>query len=1047
MWVSGAKLRFILVSIAIVFVYILAARLGLTLAFEQVNTSPVWPPTGIAIAACLTFGLRAVPAVFIAALCTLLYTGSSSLLALEVATGNSLEAYVAAYITIRFGDRFPFSSIRNTIIFIFALTFATTISASIGVSALYFNDRIEYEQVAVLWETWWLGDLVGGIVFTPLLLSWKRKPYPTVTIISTIEVGIFVLLSTALLLLTFGSIFQQFGNKYLLIFFYLPLLAHCTIRLRHRGATTFVVISSIAAIYGTLIGNGPFLLSDENQSLLFLQVSVGTVMVTTLLLLASQEEKLKYNQDLIATQRDLEEKVTERTQELFDSNAHLATQVKRQLRFTQVLEQLLTLDNTSSKHSFYVLAMQALLDAYQSQYAFVGVFTDDQKTHIQTLAVITNGNVIANFTYELKGTPCGTVLDSQMEIVTCNAQSEYPEDQLLVDMNVNSYFGAPIFTQEGEALGIIAILDKQEFIVESWKKPMMGIFANRIAEDLIRSNKINELKLSASVFQESADAIVICDGDKKLIRANPAYEKITGITLNDSLGKQPTFLKSTHHTDSYYNTIWNILEDKSSWQGEIIDTGKRGEPIYTWQTLTVVKDEKGAIEQYISIFRDITEKKRSEEKIYNLAHYDLVTRLPNRALFREKTEIELERAKREKSLMAILFIDLDHFKLINDTSGHPAGDQLLQHAGSRFSSVIRREDVISRFGGDEFTVLLPHIEDSEDAGLVAKKILSCLSEPFVLSGNMEIIISASVGVSIYPENGDSVESLLKNADSAMYQAKARGRNCMKFFSNEMNRRTEERLELERELRHAIENGDFTLNYQPKVRVDTGEIVGVEALIRWTHKTLGNIPPDVFIPVAESSGLIVGIGEWVLITACKQQVKWVELGYENITISVNLSARQFRQKNLIDIIVLAITQTGINAKNLELELTESLMMDDVEASIKTLESIHELGVSLAIDDFGTGYSSMAYLKRFPIDKLKIDRTFVKDLPSDTDDTAIVEATIALAHALNLGVVAEGVETLDQLELLKKLNCEEVQGYYFSKPLDAEAVQKKFNHVFN
>ncbi len=1045
MWLSGGNPRFILMSFAIVFVYLLAAHLGLMLAFEQVNTSPVWPPTGIAIAACLAFGVRALPAIFIAALVINVNTGSNLLLAYEVAIGNSLEAYAAAYIIIRFGDRFPFSTIRNTTIFIFTLAFATSISASIGVYALYFNDRIVYEQVGVLWETWWLGDLVGGIVFTPLLLSWARKPYPTINLGGIIEITVIALLSSLLLLVTFSSILPQFSDKYLLMFFYLPLLAHCTIRHHHRGAITFVMISSIAAIIGTLTGNGPFVLSGENQSLLYLQVSVGTVMVTTLLLLASLEERLKSNKDLIETQRNLEGKVTVRTQALFESNAHLESQVKRQLQFTKMLEQLLTLNNTSAKQSFYVLAMQGLIDTFNSQYAFVGVFTDKHKTHIQTLAVIAKGEVARNFIYELKGTPCSKVLDSKMEIVTCNAQSEYPEDQLLVDMCINSYFGAPISTQTGETLGIIAVMDEEEFIIESWKKPMMGLFSSRISEELLHSGKINELKLSASVFQKSTDAIAICDSDKNLLRANPAYEELTGIALKESLGKRPTFLKSRHHSKCYYQQIWDALEEQCSWQGEIVVDGITGNPIYTWQTLTVVKDENGGIQQYISILRDISEKKCSEEKIYNLAHYDLVTGLPNRTLFREKAEIELARARRENTLLAILFVDLDHFKLINDTSGHPVGDQLLLQIGSRFAKMIRHGDIISRFGGDEFTVLLPHIKSNEDVELVAKKILSCLIEPFSLNNNLEVIMSASIGVAVYPENGDNIELLLKNSDSAMYQAKSSGRNCMRFFSNEMNRQTEERLALERELRQAIKNGDFTLKYQPKIRLDTGEIVGVEALIRWQHKTLGAIPPDVFIPIAESSGLIVAIGEWVLLTACEQQVTWAGLGYENISMAVNLSARQFRQKNLVDLIVQSITVSGINPNKLELELTESLMMEDVEAGIKTLESIHALGVSLAIDDFGTGYSSMAYLKRFPIDKLKIDRMFIKDLPSDNDDTAIVEATIALAHALHLRVVAEGVETIDQLKLLKSLKCEEVQGYYFCKPLDAIAIQQKFNNV--
>ncbi|WP_293267091.1 EAL domain-containing protein [Neptunomonas sp.] len=626
-----------------------------------------------------------------------------------------------------------------------------------------------------------------------------------------------------------------------------------------------------------------------------------------------------------------------------------------------------------------------------------------------------------------------------------NTAKLYPNDKLLHELNIESYFGAPLKNSQGEILGIIAIMDTKPMMIEDWAQPILGLFSNHVAMELQRKSVQEELELADSVFKKSVEAIIICSADTRILRTNPAFTRITGYSSKDAIGKTPQFLQSKAHSAAFYKDFWKSLTESGVWQGEISDRRKNGEIFPAWQTITVVRDAFGKPQQYISIFSDITDKKLSEERIYNLAHNDMLTQLPNRVAFHNQMIAELERAKRTHTQLAVMFIDLDHFKLINDTLGHPVGDELLQQAASRLKSAIRSNDTISRFGGDEFTILIPSIKSEAEASMVALKIQQCLIPPIQLEHH-EITISASIGIGIYPQNGQDVATLLKNADSAMYRAKEQGRDGFQFFTEEMNQHAHDRLELESELRKALEQNDFILHYQPQINTYTGSIVGFEALIRWIHPEKGIIPPNTFIPIAEASGLIVPIGEWVLNAACQQLKEWRDQGYSSLTMSVNLSGRQFKQQDLLPTIQKAIINSGIIAAALELELTESIMMENVNETINTLSAIRNLGVQLSIDDFGTGYSSMSYLKRFPINKLKIDQSFVQDLPDDSDDAAIVKATIALAHALNMTVIAEGVETEAQFQFLKGQQCEEIQGYFFSRPLPAHELTSLLKQEF-
>ncbi len=440
-------------------------------------------------------------------------------------------------------------------------------------------------------------------------------------------------------------------------------------------------------------------------------------------------------------------------------------------------------------------------------------------------------------------------------------------------------------------------------------------------------------------------------------------------------------------------------------------------------------------------FNDLTQRKLAEEELHLLAYYDNLTGLPNRQLFNDRLHQALGDAKRRNRLVALMLLDLDRFKVVNDTMGHEAGDQLLQEISARLKRSVRANDTVARLGGDEFALIFTDVEESRYIGLCAQKVLAQFDAPIIIGGR-EVFSGASIGIALYPSDTVDADELLKYADSAMYHAKELGRNNYQFYSHEMTASANERLQLETDLRHAIEHNEFLLHYQPLVDSRSGQPTGVEALIRWSDPSGKLIPPLSFIPLAEDTGLIVPIGKWVLETACAQLKQWHDAGHPGLTMSVNVATRQFRDVAFLETVTQAIQGSGIPPQSLELEITESILLENCDETLNTLNALKQLGVTLAIDDFGTGYSSLSYLKRFPIDRLKIDRSFVRDLASDTDDLAIVRAIIALAQAMRLSVVAEGVETEDQLALLQSEECHEYQGYFFARPMDAESILHKF-----
>ena len=556
-------------------------------------------------------------------------------------------------------------------------------------------------------------------------------------------------------------------------------------------------------------------------------------------------------------------------------------------------------------------------------------------------------------------------------------------------------------------------------------------YQRRLAEE--------KLQLAANAMENTGDGIMIFDADRRIVSVNKAFTAITGYGADEAIGKTPDFLRSARVEDTSYAQAWEALKETGHWQGESYRRKKSGESYPELRSVSAVRDETGRATHYVVVFTDISRFKEYETRLEFLAHHDPLTLLPNRVLFQNRCNEAFKRTRRHGHMVGLLFVDLDRFKPINDSLGHAVGDQLLQAVAQRMKACTRETDTVARGGGDEFTVLLCELRSGQDAAIVAGKLLEELATPFKLGGH-ELFISASIGIACYPQDGSDAATMLKNADVAMYRAKEEGRNTFRFFSAEMNTHALETLMLSNQLRLALDRDELLLHYQPRVDLSTRKITGVEALVRWQHPERGLVPPGRFIPLAEETGLIVPIGEWVLRAACTQMRSWQRAGLPRLRMAVNLSARQLREPDLAKRMAAILAETGLDPEFLELELTESMVMRDPEETVKSLSELSAIGVSIAIDDFGTGHSSLSYLKRFPIDILKIDQSFVRGIPADPDDVAITRTILAMAKGLGLRAIAEGVETAEQSAFLKAEGCEEGQGYLFSKPVPAEDVEK-------
>jgi len=551
-----------------------------------------------------------------------------------------------------------------------------------------------------------------------------------------------------------------------------------------------------------------------------------------------------------------------------------------------------------------------------------------------------------------------------------------------------------------------------------------------------RDHADERLRQAMAAFESAIEGIMVTDAQSRIIAVNQGFAEITGYTEDEALGQTPELLASGRHDARFFEAMREEIVQHGRWRGEVWNRRKSGEIYPQWVTVNVVRDAENRIVNEVTVFSDISESKRVQDRLYELVNRDPLTGLPNRRLLNELMEHALRQALRSRRLLALLFIDLDRFKAVNDTLGHLVGDKLLLEVSKRLAGAVRESDTVARLGGDEFLIMMGGLRSREEAALVAKKILLSLQSEFQVDGR-ELYIGASIGISVCPDDAVRADELLKMADIAMYHVKHNGKNSYCYYSSDLSHHAAERFTLDVELRRALERSQFALLYQPRVDLPSGRIIGAEALLRWHHPELGMVSPAKFIPLAEETGLIVQIGEWVLREAAQQLVRWMEQGLRVETLSINVSGVQIQRSHFSDTVYGVLLETECEQGLLELEITESTVMHNTQHVSGVCEQIRQLGVRLAIDDFGTGYSSLSHLKRLPLDKLKVDQSFVRDLPHDEEDAAITCAIVALGHSLGLGVVAEGVETAAQEAFLREIGCDEAQGYYYSPPLDTAA----------
>jgi diguanylate cyclase (GGDEF)-like protein/PAS domain S-box-containing protein len=634
----------------------------------------------------------------------------------------------------------------------------------------------------------------------------------------------------------------------------------------------------------------------------------------------------------------------------------------------------------------------------------------------------------------LKSSYCGMMFLGGREPLVIPDTSQHPVTRdlpITKEGNIGSYMGVPILLTDGTMFGTLCALNDKPYAFREQELNIMVHLSKFLSRALELEKLAARFQLQSMALEAADDAVMIAAADGAVIWVNPAFSRLTGYAL-DELGPYGPPHPDDPEEAAKYREMQTFVKAGQTWTGELRAQRKDGHYYDCELTVTPVYDPTGALRYYVSILRDISERKQAEKRLNFLAHYDTLTRLPNRILFQERLTEALA-AGSTCGMPALLLLNLDRFKNINDTLGHHVGDLLLIETAKRISACTDVRAFISRISGDEFSILLPGPVDRGKAEWLAKQLIMAISQPIVVN-EYELFISTSIGISLAAPGVD-MDTLIKQADLALSHAKESGRNRFRFYSDDMN--TSNRLEMENALRKAIDRGELLLHYQPKVDLASGKVIGMEALVRWQHPTFGMVPPYKFIPLAEEIGMIGPIGEWVLREACRQNKVWQDLGLPKICVAVNLSVSQFQYGNIVEQVKAALADTGLEPEWLELEITESIIIQDTEKVIATLRDLQAMGIRIAIDDFGTGYSSLSYLQKLPIDSLKIDRSFVKDITGEfEEEKTIAKAVISLAQSLKLRVVAEGVETEAQLHFLMGQNCDMMQGYYFSPPLSVD-----------
>jgi diguanylate cyclase (GGDEF)-like protein/PAS domain S-box-containing protein len=950
----------------------LYALIGLTiLAYCSINgiISVIWLPAGLALSALLLGGNRYACGIFIGSLLVNIIATGSFWMAAAIATGNMLEALLAAWLLDRY-DIFKQSvlSTRHYLKLLVAGGIASVIAALVGTATLVFSGLLAGETFFLNLIYWWMGDTLGIALMAPLLIVWRHAPTdwlkPKRLVESMLLLALAFLAGQAVFMGWMHDSIGDIAKGYWMFLF----ITWAAVRLETHGVVVILVMSALMGFLGAQRGTGYFAMDIASTYLANYWFFMLILSVTGMT---------------------------------------LATYFVARRRAEQTL--------TASEGY-----QRAIFNA-----------TPDAMLISDMNGIITQVNQQAEL---LLGYKLGELIGQSIEILVPEGfRSKHPE-------NHAKFVADPVTRplRTGRTLQAQR-KDGSSFDVDISVSPIkteQGLFFASALRDITLDKEAEAHLRVAAIAFESNEPMVITDAKNTILQVNRAFTESTGYTKEEAVGQKINLLKSGRHDAAFYAEMWAGIARNGTWQGEIWDRRKNGEIYPKWLIISVVKGNDGEVTHYVGTHIDITERKAAEEQIKQLAFYDPLTQLPNRRLLQERLKHGIDVERRDGKQLALLMLDLDRFKAVNDSFGHLAGDDLLQHVAARITTRLRDVDMVARLGGDEFIVLLEDISHPEDAARVAEEIIADLSKPFCLMQDEDIQIGVSIGISLYPQHGDTPEILMDHADAALYQAKDAGRGCFAYFSEDLTLAARERIALESRLRRAIEQGELRVFYQPQVDIGSGRIVGAEALVRWQDPVEGLIPPIRFIPIAEETGLILAIGEWVLRETCRQGRQWLDEGLPSLTLAVNVSPHQFRRSGICDLVAAVLSDTGFPAKQLELEITESGLMENQDNATNLLNCLRGLGIRLAIDDFGTGYSSLAYLKHFPLDLLKIDKSFIDDIPHLQDDMEIAATIIAMGHILGFKVLAEGVETMAQLAFLQEKGCDMYQGYIKNRPIQAE-----------
>ena len=982
--------------------YTLFGKFSLLFAIPPGNACPVWPAAGLAVASCFIYGYRAWPGILIGATVVNATTAVSPSVALVIGIGNTLEALATVWLIKRYAKidgKFCYSA--DVFKFVMFALVGALVSSLIGSTAILAAGKLTANEYSQNWVTWFLGDWTGITIAAPAIITWRNSAAQHWTRQKSAELVLLIILFCAC------AVFVLSVSGVPLFYLFLPFIIWLAFRFSQSEVTKAIFVLAAATVWATETGGGPLAGLPFNSALLLLQVFVSVVGITGLALAVTVDERSRTEQSLRKLQEELESRVVRRTEQLKAAIDILRQDIVVREKMQQELQ-------TKEKQ----------LEEAQ-HLAHLGSWNWD---------IVPDHLTISAEMARIYGVP-----PDEIPLLNYDKYLDYipPEEHSLVHQVV----GTGLATKQPFRYehGVIRpdgtrreLRCRGAVEVDAGGTPirMYGTAHDVTEEKVLEKNLLEAEELYRKLVELSPDAIYLLYGDRCAF-SNSAGFRLVGAKHAEQLVEH-SFLEFISHDSRVLvaDTLQQVgkIENVISFEGKIVQLDGAVIDAELSGISCNIKDRRSIL----LVARDISERKKAAQKIQHLAHFDSLTDLANRLLFKEHLQHAIAHSNRTRMPLFVLFVDLNRFKYINDTCGHNAGDQVLRECARRLKDCMRDSDTIARSGGDEFLILIESYAGLRDISAVAQKILTAMERPFHVD-RKEFEIGASIGISTCPDDGTDVETLIKHADIAMYRAKMERKSHFCFYSPSMTRQSLERYAMESTLRHALERGEMELYYQPKICLRTGRMSGAEALIRWHHPEYGLLLPNHFIYLAEEIGVIADMGLWAIREVCTRCRIWRQHGLPEIRIAINLAYPQFSNERLFGNIKQLLDEADLPPSILELEITETMVMENAEKLMHSLQQLKQYGVHLSIDDFGTGYSSLAYLKRLPVDSVKVDRSFIKDLPADTDDAAITRAVLALVHSLKKLVVAEGVETSEQLKFLIENGCDEVQGFYFSKAL--------------